>query len=163
MVILSFLYCVIWISNSVGETSAGFGKSSLKHTKSSRIILSCQKLALVLTSTPEAIAWTDTPCYLATSGKKTAGSVLPTKLLSLYFFLHQQEAIAYFPLMILISGILMTGVVKRLNRYFSNRVGLNMCLCVKIQILLTGLLTFVIAQVGIIYILKPGADFRAHR
>lgn len=37
-----------------------------------------------------------------------------------FYFL--QEAIAYFPLMILISGILMSGGIKRLNRFFSNRV-----------------------------------------
>lgn len=33
-----------------------------------------------------------------------------------------KEAIAYFPLMILVSGILMSGGIKRLNRFFSNRV-----------------------------------------
>ncbi|XP_020607972.1 major facilitator superfamily domain-containing protein 12-like [Orbicella faveolata] len=34
----------------------------------------------------------------------------------------EKEAIAYFPLMILISGILTSTIIKRLNRYFSNRV-----------------------------------------
>lgn len=34
----------------------------------------------------------------------------------------QKEAIAYFPLMILISGILMSTGIKHLNRYFSNKV-----------------------------------------
>lgn len=34
----------------------------------------------------------------------------------------RKEAIAYFPLMILISGIFMSTVIKRLNKYFSNRV-----------------------------------------
>lgn len=33
-----------------------------------------------------------------------------------------KEAIAYFPLMILISGILMSTLMKRLNRFFSNKV-----------------------------------------
>ncbi|XP_068701462.1 major facilitator superfamily domain-containing protein 12-like isoform X1 [Montipora foliosa] len=34
----------------------------------------------------------------------------------------QKEAIAYFPLMILISGILMSATVKHLNKFFSNKV-----------------------------------------
>ena len=42
----------------VVETSASFGKSSLEHSKSSRIIPSNQKLARALTSTLEAIART---------------------------------------------------------------------------------------------------------
>ena len=47
---------------------------SLRHSKSFRIISSNQKLARALTSTQEAIARTNTSCYLATSGTKTAGS-----------------------------------------------------------------------------------------
>ena len=38
------------------RTSASFDKSSLKHTKSFRIISFNQKLARALTSTPQAIA-----------------------------------------------------------------------------------------------------------
>ena len=38
------------------------------------------------------------------------------------YFVFKQEAIAYFPLMILISGILMSTVMRRLNKYFTNRV-----------------------------------------
>lgn len=34
----------------------------------------------------------------------------------------QKEAIAYFPLMILVSGILMSATVKHLNKFFSNKV-----------------------------------------
>ena len=55
-------------------TSASFGKSSLKHSKSFRIISSNQKLAQALTSTPGAIMRTNTSYCLATSGTKTAGS-----------------------------------------------------------------------------------------
>jgi len=46
---------------------------------------------------------------------------LLSNLLTLHFY-FLQEAIAYFPLMILIFGILMSGGIKRLNRFFSNRV-----------------------------------------
>ena len=60
---------------SVEGTSASFGKSSLKHAKSFRIISSNQKLARALTSTQLAVARTNTSCRLATSGTKTAGSV----------------------------------------------------------------------------------------
>ena len=59
----------------VGGTSASFGKSWFKHSKSFRIILSNQKLARALTSTPKAITPENKSCCLATSGKKTAGSV----------------------------------------------------------------------------------------
>ncbi len=58
-----------------GEISASFGKSSLKHSKNFRIILSNQKLARALTSTPKAVTRINTLCCLATSGTKTAGSV----------------------------------------------------------------------------------------
>lgn len=50
-----------------------------------------------------------------------AGWYFPSNLFTLHFYLLQ-EAIAYFPLMILVSGILMSGGIKRLNRFFSNRV-----------------------------------------
>ena len=62
-------------SLTVGRISASFGKSSLKHSKSFRIMSSNQKLARALTNTPEAIARTNTSYCLATSGTKTAGSV----------------------------------------------------------------------------------------
>ena len=41
--------------NSVGGTSAVYGKSSFKQSKSSRLSLSNQKLARARTSTPKAI------------------------------------------------------------------------------------------------------------
>ena len=50
-----------------------------------------------------------------------AGCYFPSNLFTLHFY-FLQEAIAYFPLMILVSGILMSGGIKRLNRFFSNRV-----------------------------------------
>ena len=50
-----------------------------------------------------------------------AGWCFPSNLFTLHFY-FLQEAIAYFPLMILVSGIIMSGAIKRLNRFFSNRV-----------------------------------------
>ncbi len=55
--------------------SAGFGKSTVKHSKNYRIISYNQKVTRALTSTPKAIARINTLCCLATSGTKTAGSV----------------------------------------------------------------------------------------
>ena len=69
LIIIFFLYSL------VGGTSAGFGKSSSKHSKSFRIILSNQKLAWALTSAPKAILPANTACCIATSGTKTAGTI----------------------------------------------------------------------------------------
>ncbi len=60
---------------SLGGISASIGKPSFKHSKYFRIISSNQKLARALTSTPKAIARTNTSCWLATPGVRTAGSV----------------------------------------------------------------------------------------
>ena len=56
-----------------------------------------------------------------TTRRLHAGWYFPSNLFTLHFY-FLQEAIAYFPLMILVSGILMSGGIKRLNRFFSNRV-----------------------------------------
>ena len=58
---------VIETCNTVGGTSDGFGKSSLKHSKSFWIFLSNQKLARALANTPKVIAPANPSCCLATS------------------------------------------------------------------------------------------------
>ena len=60
---------------TVGGTSAGFGKSSLKQSNHFWIILSNQKLAQAFTSTLKAIVPANMSCCLATSGGKTTCSI----------------------------------------------------------------------------------------
>lgn len=68
-------------------TRSGFSKSSLKHLTSIRVILSNQKPERALTSSPKAFAPTDSSCFLATSGTKTAGSVNCRHQLALFSWL----------------------------------------------------------------------------
>ena len=49
---MRIMFVAVW--NETGRTSAGFGKSSLKHSKSFRFLLSNQKLARALTSYSES-------------------------------------------------------------------------------------------------------------
>ena len=60
--------------------NSGFGKSSLKHSTSFRVLSSNQNLVRALTRTPKAMARTTSSCCLATTGTKTAGSarILPS-------------------------------------------------------------------------------------
>ena len=68
---------VTWTDNSdsVRGASSGSGKSSLKSSKSFRIISSNQKLARAITSSSKTIARTNLPCCFATCGTNTVGSV----------------------------------------------------------------------------------------